>query len=259
VHLTSEQFEAAQTRGCQFQPASEAQIRQMAMQRRIFWLGEQAFTAQRSDGFFETAATLQKLLAGEAEAESPPAPAAPQPAAAGIAAIAATDSPPALAEPAAPAGGPEPATPPSHRPAPRLRNRPGAAQDLATPTQPVLTLVSGAEMAPQPGPAAVPHAGQAPAAAPPAAASPVAPPPVAPPPAAPPPAMPADEREVMQCVVTIVHGYARHNAMGAAELSALIANVHDTLAGLLHAPAATMPESAAAPPRLSRRRRGRAG
>jgi hypothetical protein len=256
VHLTSEQFEAAQARGCQFQPASEAQIRQMAMQRRIFWLGAQAFTAQRSDGFFETAATLQKLLVEEGKAVEAPAPsqAAPgddappagasQPAEAAEAPVAAAhDRAAPAAPPAAPApvvDAPEPATPA----ATHQRRRPEPVGDGATPDQSELELELAAELPQQPEPDAVLRMAQP-------AAPAIATPSTAP--------MPVDERDVMQCLVTIVDGYARHNAMGAAELSALIANVHDTLSGLLHAEEAPVPEPSAARQGPSRRRRGRPG
>ncbi|HWX51535.1 MAG TPA: hypothetical protein VNZ61_26110 [Roseomonas sp.] len=60
--LTLEQRSAAESRGCRFVPATGEQIATLAMQRRVFWLDGQAFLAMRPDGFFETAATLQRLL-----------------------------------------------------------------------------------------------------------------------------------------------------------------------------------------------------
>ena len=88
MHLTREQFRIAETLGCSFQPAAPDQIARLSMQRRVFWLDDQAFLGQRQDGFYETAATLTRLLQ-EAKVALPPEAvlAEPEPA------------PPALAEP----------------------------------------------------------------------------------------------------------------------------------------------------------------
>jgi len=77
LQLTKEQAEAARALGCRFVAATEAQIRQFSMQRRIFTIEGQPFLAARKDGFYETAGTLQALIAGamsEQDAEPTPAP-----------------------------------------------------------------------------------------------------------------------------------------------------------------------------------------
>ncbi len=74
VHLTRDQFRIAETLGCSFQPAAAEQIARLSMQRRVFWLDNQAYLALRGDGFYETAATLSRLLQ-EAEAARPARPA----------------------------------------------------------------------------------------------------------------------------------------------------------------------------------------
>ncbi|WP_131829617.1 hypothetical protein, partial [Teichococcus deserti] len=76
MHLTREQFRIAEALGCSFQPAAPEQISRLSMQRRVFWLGEQAFLVQRRDGFYETAATLTRLLQ-DAKVELPPEEPAP--------------------------------------------------------------------------------------------------------------------------------------------------------------------------------------
>lgn len=77
MQLTEEQVEAAVAGGCSFVEASEAQVRQFSMQRRIFYIEGRPFLAARGDGFYETAGTLtarmtaamQQSKVDEAEAE----------------------------------------------------------------------------------------------------------------------------------------------------------------------------------------------
>jgi hypothetical protein len=63
MELTQEQVEAAKACGCTFVPASEAQVARLSMQRRIFTLAGGPFVATRDGGgFFETHATLARLI-----------------------------------------------------------------------------------------------------------------------------------------------------------------------------------------------------
>jgi hypothetical protein len=84
VQLTDEQAETARAEGCRFVPATEAQVRQFSMQRRVFTIDGAPYLAARQDGFYETAGTLMALI-GEAlrrrDALVPAAPkeAAPEP------------------------------------------------------------------------------------------------------------------------------------------------------------------------------------
>jgi outer membrane biosynthesis protein TonB len=77
LQLTDEQVETARALGCRFIPASEAQVRQFSMQRRVFQIGGQPFLAARADGFYETAGTLMAQVAEaikQREETAPPAP-----------------------------------------------------------------------------------------------------------------------------------------------------------------------------------------
>ena len=65
MQLTDEQAETARAEGCRFVPATEAQVRQFSMQRRVFTIGGAPYLAARQDGFYETAGTLLALI-GEA-------------------------------------------------------------------------------------------------------------------------------------------------------------------------------------------------
>jgi hypothetical protein len=78
LQLTTEQVETAKAQGCRFIAASDAQVRQFAMQRRVFQIDGQPFLAARQDGFYETAGTLIALIADairQREDMAPPAPA----------------------------------------------------------------------------------------------------------------------------------------------------------------------------------------
>lgn len=63
MQLTDEQVEAAKAIGCSFVEATEAQVRQFAMQRRVFQYGGKPYLAARADGFYETAGTLMARIA----------------------------------------------------------------------------------------------------------------------------------------------------------------------------------------------------
>jgi hypothetical protein len=82
LQLTDEQAETARALGCRFIAATEAQVRQFSMQRRVFTIGGEPFLAARQDGFYETAGTLLALIAGatgerEAAPSSAPEPSLP--------------------------------------------------------------------------------------------------------------------------------------------------------------------------------------
>jgi hypothetical protein len=63
LHLTSEQVAAAEAAGCTFLPAPPDAVHRYAMQRKLFHVGEQQVLATRGGGLFETAATLERLIA----------------------------------------------------------------------------------------------------------------------------------------------------------------------------------------------------
>lgn len=81
MQLTNEQAETARMMGCRFVSATEAQVRQFSMQRRIFTIDGEPFLAARKDGFYETAGTLTALLAEALPRKEavPPPPAEPAP------------------------------------------------------------------------------------------------------------------------------------------------------------------------------------
>ena len=63
MQLTDEQVKAAEAQGCRFVEATEAQVRQFSMQRRVFQIGDKPYLATRQDGFYETAGTLMARVA----------------------------------------------------------------------------------------------------------------------------------------------------------------------------------------------------
>ena len=72
MDLTREQVEAAKARGCAFFPATEAQVARLSMQRRVFRIGGKPFLATRDGGgFFETHATLARLIEGHGRGGAP--------------------------------------------------------------------------------------------------------------------------------------------------------------------------------------------
>lgn len=111
MNLTPEQAAAAMARGCRFVAADEQQVGLLSMQRRVFWIEGKPCLALRNDGFYETAATLGRLLeqpgpGPDPTAEAPLAAAAPEPVAT-PAGMPAAEQPPsgpeAAATPPAPA------------------------------------------------------------------------------------------------------------------------------------------------------------
>ena len=67
LELTPDHLRAAQTCGCVFLPATDAQVQRLSMQRRIFRIGGKPFVATRDGGaFLETHATLLPLIGGQA-------------------------------------------------------------------------------------------------------------------------------------------------------------------------------------------------
>ena len=67
MELTPDHLRAAQACGCVFLPATDAQVRRLSMQRRIFRIDGKPFVATRDGGaFLETHATLLPLIGGQA-------------------------------------------------------------------------------------------------------------------------------------------------------------------------------------------------
>jgi hypothetical protein len=63
MKLTPDQLEAAKASNCTFFPATEGQVARLAMQRRIFTIAGKPFVATRDGGgFYETHATLARLM-----------------------------------------------------------------------------------------------------------------------------------------------------------------------------------------------------
>ena len=72
MDLTQEQVEAAKACGCEFLPATEAQVALLSMQRRVFRIGGRPFVATRDGGgFFETHGTLARLIEGHGRGGAP--------------------------------------------------------------------------------------------------------------------------------------------------------------------------------------------
>lgn len=63
MHLSPEDIAAAEACGVSFLPASHAQVQRFAMQRKVFYRAGAPILATRGDGLFETAGTLQQLIA----------------------------------------------------------------------------------------------------------------------------------------------------------------------------------------------------
>ena len=67
LELTPDHLRVAQTCGCVFLPATDAQVQRLSMQRRIFRISGEPFVATRDGGaFLETHATLLPLIGGQA-------------------------------------------------------------------------------------------------------------------------------------------------------------------------------------------------
>jgi outer membrane biosynthesis protein TonB len=234
VQLTDEQVEAARAQGCRFVEATEAQVRQFSMQRRVFQIGDKPYLATREDGFYETAGTLMARIAEVMKRRKA---AAPEP-----------EAQEAAAEPA------EEAPPPAEVPEARETSAPDKAPEAeeAVPSDEVTEEEEEEEEE-----AAVPKAREAAApdevleaeeavasdevteeVAPPEAAEPLLAtsareaPPVAPLQAAAPATSVDRSSTVLTAMKTIAKGYARGHQVDAAQLSTLLTTVHRTLSGL---------------------------
>ena len=69
LRLSYDQIAAARACGIEFPPASPAQVQRLSMQRKVFEIDGQPHLATRDGSFFETAGTLERLIAGEVEAQ----------------------------------------------------------------------------------------------------------------------------------------------------------------------------------------------
>jgi hypothetical protein len=61
--LTPDQVADAETVGVSFPPATRSQVQRYAMQRKVFRIGGETVLATRDGALFETAATLERLIA----------------------------------------------------------------------------------------------------------------------------------------------------------------------------------------------------
>lgn len=61
--LTPDQIADAENAGVSFPSATPAQVQRYAMQRKVFRIGRKAVLATRDGSLFETAATLERLIA----------------------------------------------------------------------------------------------------------------------------------------------------------------------------------------------------
>lgn len=193
VQLTDEQVEAAKAIGCSFVEATEAQVRQFAMQRRIFQHGGKPYLAARADGFYETAGTLMARIA-EVMKQRAAAPA---------------DEPVAIQAEEAP----QPAEAPAVEDVePTAEAQVVEDEETAAEAQAVEDVEPATE-APEPPSEAAP-------------ASLVEEAPVEP------PARPERSSAVMAAMKTIAKGYAQGQQVDAAQLSTLLTTVHRTLSAL---------------------------
>ena len=67
LQLSSDQIAAAKACGIAFLPASPDQVQRLSMQLKVFRIDGQPYLATRDGGFFETAATLERLIAARLE------------------------------------------------------------------------------------------------------------------------------------------------------------------------------------------------
>ncbi len=67
MQLSYSKVAAARACGIEFPPASPAQVQRLSMQRKVFEIDGQPHLATRDGSFFETAGTLERLIAGEVE------------------------------------------------------------------------------------------------------------------------------------------------------------------------------------------------
>jgi DNA-binding protein H-NS len=69
LRLSHDKVAAARACGIKFPPASPTQVQRLSMQRRVFEIGGQPHLATRDGSFFETAGTLERLIAEELDAQ----------------------------------------------------------------------------------------------------------------------------------------------------------------------------------------------
>ena len=69
MQLSYSKVAAARACGIEFPSASPAQVQRLSMQRKVFEIDGQPHLATRDGSFFETAGTLERLIAGELEAQ----------------------------------------------------------------------------------------------------------------------------------------------------------------------------------------------
>ncbi len=69
LQLSYDKVAAARACGIEFPPASPAQVQRLSMQRKVFEIDGQPHLATRDGSFFETAGTLERLIAGELDAQ----------------------------------------------------------------------------------------------------------------------------------------------------------------------------------------------
>ena len=69
MQLSYDKVAAARACGIEFPPASPAQVQRLSMQRKVFEIDGQPHLATRDGSFFETAGTLERLIAGELDAQ----------------------------------------------------------------------------------------------------------------------------------------------------------------------------------------------
>ncbi|MBY0330262.1 MAG: hypothetical protein K2X49_06300 [Acetobacteraceae bacterium] len=63
MNLSAEQVAAAEAAGCRFLPAPADALHRFAMQRKLFHAGGREVLATRGGGLYETASTLERLIA----------------------------------------------------------------------------------------------------------------------------------------------------------------------------------------------------
>ena len=87
MELTPNQRAAAEACGCVFLPATDEQVGRLSMQRRVFRIDGEPFVATRDGGgFFETHATVARLIEAHGRGGAPGKPETVQEAAAADAA-----------------------------------------------------------------------------------------------------------------------------------------------------------------------------
>src|SRR5215210_6230275 len=69
LRLLYDKVAAARACGIEFPPASPAQVQRLSMQRKVFEIDGQPHLATRDGSFFETAGTLERLIAEELDAQ----------------------------------------------------------------------------------------------------------------------------------------------------------------------------------------------